>query len=63
MNGRDKAGDHCMFNANRVLMTANHAVVASCMILMMTDGPVLLTVVHQSSPKHRLISVTGEGRP
>ena len=63
MNGRDGIGDHRLFNADRMLITTNNSVVASWMIFMMTDGRVLLTVVHQSSPEHRFLPVKGEDTP
>ena len=60
MNDRDGIEDRRLFNGDRMLMTTNHPVVARWMILM-TDGQVLFTVVHQSSPKHRFLPVKGEG--
>ena len=41
MNGRNETGDRHLLNADQMLMTTNHRVVASWMILMMTDGRVL----------------------
>ena len=62
MNDRDAVEDRGLFNADRMLMTTNHPVVARWMILM-TDGRVSFTVVHQSSPEHRFIPVKGGGLP
>ena len=62
MYGRDDIEDLRLFNADRILTTTNHPVVASYMILM-TDGRVSFTVVHQSSTEHRFISVKGGGIP
>ena len=54
--------DHRLYNADRMLMTTTLPVVARLMILM-TDGRMSFTVVHQSSPEHRFISVKGGGIP
>ena len=62
MKGRDGIGDRRLFNADRMLMTTYHPVVASWRILLTTDGRVLLTVVHQSWAEHRIIPIQGEGR-
>ena len=61
MNGRDGIEDRRLFNAGRMLMTTTYPVVASWIILMI-DGRVSFTVVHQSSPEHWFLPVKGEGK-
>ena len=55
MNGGNETEGHRLFNADRMLNPANHPVVASWMILTMTDGRELLSVAHRPSLEHRLI--------
>ena len=58
MYGRNDIEDRRLFNADRMLMTTTHPVVARLMILM-TDGRVSFIVIHQSSLEHRFIHVKG----
>ena len=62
MYDRDGIEDRRLFNAGRMLMNTTHPVVSRWMI-MVTDGRVSSTVVHQSSAEHRFIPVRGEGIP
>ena len=59
MNGRDGIEDRRLFNADRMLMTTIHPVVARWMILV-TGGRVSSTVIHQWSTEHRFLPVKGE---